>query len=479
MGPRRLSACLAFALAAVSPAAQGVATIGGCPMFPADNYWNTRVDNLPLHSSSAAWVNSVGPSTRLHPDWSNVLADGYGFTPAIVNSAQPGVPILFATAAGEAESDPGPYPIPPALATAGGRREVVVLESTNCLLFELYGAPSGSGWLADSAAKWDVRSNALRPEGHSSLDQAGLPVLQGLMRWEEVAAGEIAHAIRFTATNAWGRVALPGGGTAMKYLWPARHGSGDSTDETLPPMGARFRLRASFDISGFDPRTQIVLRAFKKYGLVLSSRGVNWYLQGVSDASWPDAVIDELRSIAGGNFEVVDTAPMMVNVNSAQAVQLDAPPPPPPASDDTFPPGGLPSGWIQPAGSDAAWVVANDAAFAGSLSLKSGFVAANQKSEIAYRSSFAAGNVSFARKVSGAASLQFHIDGVQQAAWSGDQDWAVVSFAIPAGIHTLMWRFVKGAASTSGSDAAWIDSVVLPARAKCRFPMGDRRCLVE
>jgi hypothetical protein len=141
----------------------------------------------------------------------------------------------------------------------------------------------------------------------------------------------------------------------------------------------------------------------------------------------------------------------------------------------------LPSGWVQPAGSNAAWVVANDAAFAGSLSLKSGFIAANQKSEIAYRANLAAGNITFARKVSsqaGAASLQFYIDGILQAAWSGDQDWALVAFAIPAGTHTLMWRFLSGATS-SGGDAAWIDSLVLPARAQCRFPVANRRCLAE
>jgi hypothetical protein len=485
MGLRRLSGYLALTIAAASPAIGAAPSFGGCLAFPADNYWNTRVDNLAVHPSSTAWVNSIGATARLHPDCCNVTGEPYGFSPTAVPGTQPLVPITYYPTSPVSESDPGPFPIPPALAVgryAGSSdREVVVVNAATCTLYELYGAPvsGGSSWIVDSSAKWDLRSNALRPEGHVSADRAGLPMLPGLMRWQEVAAGEIGHAIRFTASNIWGQVAGTG---AMKYLWPARHGVGTSTDETLPPLGARLRLKASFDISGFDARTQVILRAFKKYGIVLSSGGGNWYLQGDDDALWPDSVVAELRSIAGGEFEVVDTAPMMVNVNSGQAVQLDAPPPPPPAGDDTFPPGGVPSGWIQPAGSNAAWVVANDAAFAGSLSLKAGFIAANQKSEIAYRGNFAAGNVTFARKVSGqagAASLQFHIDGVQQAAWSGEQDWAVVAFAIPAGTHTLMWRFVKGAAGTSGSDAAWIDSVVLPARAKCRFPMGDRRCLVE
>ena len=157
-------------------------------------------------------------------------------------------------------------------------------------------------------------SNALRPDGWESGDHAGFPYLVGLLRYEEVAAGEIAHAIRITAHN-----------FSSLYLWPARHSSGTSADPSLPPMGARFRLKASFDISGFDARTQVVLRAFQKYGVVLASPGGDWFLQGVSDAGWPDAVINELRSIVGSNFEAVDTAPLMINVNSGQAVQL-APP---------------------------------------------------------------------------------------------------------------------------------------------------------
>jgi hypothetical protein len=485
MGLRRLSGCFALAFAAASPAIGAAPSFGGCPSFPADNYWNTRVDNLPLHPSSTAWVNSIGAATRLHPDCCNVIGEPYGFSPTAVPGTQPLVPITYYAGSPANESDPGPFPIPPALAL--GRhagtddREVVVVDASACALYELYGAPvsGGSSWIADSSAKWDLRSNALRPEGHVSADRAGLPMLPGLLRWQEVAAGEVGHAIRFTASNIWGRIAATG---AMKYLWPARHGVGTNTDETLPPLGARFRLKASFDIGGFDARTQVILRAFKKYGIVLSSGGGNWYLQGDDDAAWPDSVVDELRSVIGDNFEAVDTAPMMVNVDSGQAVQLDAPPPPPPAGDDGFPPGGLPSGWIQPAGSSAAWVVANDAAFAGSLSLKSGFIAANQKSEILYRANFAAGNVTFARKVSSQAGgdvLQFLVDGIAQATWSGEQDWALVSFAIAEGAHTLTWRYVKDGSSSAGSDAAWIDSVTLPARELCRFRMANGRCVVE
>lgn len=483
MGPHFRRACLAMALAIVAVDASGLPnTYAGCPLFPGDNYWNTRIDTLPVHPSSSAWVASVGNATRLHPDFSNALSDGFGFTPVAVQSNQPGVPIFFTNGAAQAQGDPGPYPIPPSLATPGGDREVVVLDATNCILFELYGQPNGTGgWIASGAARYDLRSHALRPAGHQSLDQAGLPVLQGLLRWEDVLGGTITHAIRFTASNAWG---MENG--AMKYLWPARHGSGTSSDPSFPPMGARFRLKAGFDISGFDARTQIVLRALKEFGMVLASRGGNWFLQGVSDSGWPDAVIDELRSITGAAFEVVDTAPLLIDVNSGQARQVVAPPPPPPppppgpvgGPEDGFPPGGMPEGWVQARDSSAPWVVANDAANGGSLSLKSGAVNAGQRSEVSYGGIFAAGTVAFARKVAGSSgTLEFLVDGRVQGSWTGDQEWATFRYALPPGTHTVSWRYVKTSASTS--DAAWVDSVTLPAIAPCRFRTLGGRCLTE
>jgi hypothetical protein len=478
MGPCLRTACFALVAASAAIPAWAAGTYAGCPLFPVDNYWNTRVDHLPVHESSAAWVASIGASTGLHPDWSNDLADGFGFTPVAVPSSQPGVPIFFSSAQGEAQSDPGPYPIPPALATPGGDREVVVLDRTNCILFELYGRPDGNGgWIAGSAARWDVRSNALRPDGHQSLDQAGLPVLQGLMRWEDVAAGEVTHAIRFTASNAWGRIGSPTG--QMKYLWPARHASGDSTNASYPPMGARFRLKSSFDISGFDARTQVVLRGLQRYGMVLSSRGGNWFLQGVSDPGWPDAVIDDLRAIDGDAFEAVETFGMLVDHNSAQAVQPGGGGPAA-GPEDGFPPGQVPPGWVQGPGSSAPWVVSNEA-FGGSLALKSGGVGAGQKSEVSYSAIFAAGEVTFTRRVEGGAAgtLQFVVDGVVQASWAGDQPWTSFTFALPGGTHTLSWRYAKGSAAPSGADAAWVDGVTLPALAPCRFRSVGGRCLTE
>ncbi|MGZ5105160.1 MAG: hypothetical protein ACXWHB_11910 [Usitatibacter sp.] len=318
----RIAAIAAFA-AAIVPA-HAAPTIGSCPVFPANNYWNTPVDTLPLHPSSATWVSSIGASAKLHPDWGNVLADNYGIPFATVNGSQPKVPITFPADGYADESDPGPFPIPPNAPIEGGSasdgdRHVIVVDTSACMLYELYYAfPIGGGasWSVFSSAKFDLRSNALRPATWTSADAAGLPIFPGLVRWDEVAAGEIAHAIRFTASAIWGREA-----GAPKFLWPARHNSGSSTDSSRPPMGARFRLKASFDISHFDARTQVILRAFKKYGLVLADGGSNWYFQGVSDTAWPDTVLDELKSIAGSNFEAVDTSVMQVDPNIAEAKQ--------------------------------------------------------------------------------------------------------------------------------------------------------------
>jgi hypothetical protein len=321
----RKAVLLAFLILASS--AHAAPTIGGCPVFPANNYWNTPVDTLPLHSSSATWVSSIGASTRLHPDWGNVLSDYYGIPFVTVAGTQPPVPITFDPDGYADESDPGPFPVPPGAPVEGGPsgdgdRHVIVVDTTNCKLYELYNAfpvGGGAGWRVFSSAKYDLRSNALRPAGWTSADAAGLAIFPGLVRWDEVAAGEIAHAIRFTANNIW---ASSGG--SPYWLWPARHWSGSSSNSSYPPMGARFRLKSSFDISGFDPRTQVILRAFKKYGMVLADGGSDWYFQGVSDTQWPDAVLDELKSIAGGNFEAVDTSVMQVNPDSGEARQAAA-----------------------------------------------------------------------------------------------------------------------------------------------------------
>ena len=321
-------ACAPLLMAAAAHAFAAPPTIGGCPVFPADNYWNTPVDELPVHASSAAWVTTVGNTSRLHADWGNVLADNYGIPFATVTAAQPLVPIVPDPVDDYSdESDPGPYPIPPDAPIEGGPastgdRHVLVVETTHCVLYELYNAMplnGGATWQASSFAKFPLTSNALRPSGWTSADAAGLPIFPGLVRYDEAAAGEIAHAIRFTAQSIWGRDASTGG---QKFLWPARHASGSNTTSTRPPMGARFRLKSDFVIpSTFNPLTQAILRAFKKYGLVLADAGSNWYFQGVSDTRWPSAVFSELGSVAGSNFEVVDTAPLQIEPDSARALQ--------------------------------------------------------------------------------------------------------------------------------------------------------------
>jgi hypothetical protein len=350
MSARPQLAAAAFLAAAAIASAQAGPTLGGCPVFPADNYWNTPVDGLPVHASSATWIATIGASTKLHPDWGNVLADNYGIPFATVGAAQPAVPIVFPSEGYGDESDPGPYPIPSDAPIEGGAsgdgdRHVIVVDTGRCMLYELYYAfPLGgaSGWSAYSAAKWDLRSNALRPDTWTSADAAGLPIFPGLVRWDEVQAGEIDHAIRFTASRIWGSA-----NGRSYYLWPARHASGSSTDSTRPPMGARFRLKASFDISHFDARTQVILRAFKKYGLVLADGGSNWYFQGVSDTHWPDQVLDELKSIDGGNFEAVDTSSLEIDANSGAARQSS------PVS--TVNVQGL--WWKSPAASESGWGV--------------------------------------------------------------------------------------------------------------------------
>ena len=343
----------ALAIAGLATHAFAAASIGGCPVFPANNYWNTPVDTLPLHASSDAWVNSIGATASLHPDWGNVLADNYGIPYATVDGSQPKVPITFPADGYGDESDPGPMPIPANAPIEGGAasdgdRHVLVVDTTNCILYELYYAfPllgfGGTSWSVYASAKFDLGSNALRPAGWTSADAAGFAIFPGLVRYDEVAAGEIAHAIRFTAARIWGKNA----DGSPKYLWPARHWSGSSTDSTRPPMGARFRLKSSFDISRFDARTQVILRAMKKYGLVLADAGSNWYFQGVSDTRWPDLVFEELKSIAGSNFEAVDTSVMQVDPNTAEAKQAGG------SSSTSYQ--GL--WWKSPANSESGWGV--------------------------------------------------------------------------------------------------------------------------
>ncbi len=287
-------------------------------MFPADNVWNTRVDWLPVHARSAAYINSIGFNTGLHPDFGAGEWDGgpIGIPYTTVPGTQPDVDIVY-TDYGD-ESDPGPFPIPAAPPIEGGPdsdgdRHVLVVDTDNCMLYELfYSWPQEDGsWEASSGAAYDLNDHALRPAGWTSADAAGLPMLPGLARYDEVAAGAIRHALRFTADS-----------TQKKYVWPARHHASDITDPDVPPMGQRFRLKGSFDVSGYSPQVQIILNALKVYGLILADNGSDWYINGVPDPGWDDeTLVDELATVKGHDFEAVDSSLLIIDANSGQARQ--------------------------------------------------------------------------------------------------------------------------------------------------------------
>lgn len=284
--------------------ASGSPIIGGCDVFPANNAWNTPIDTAPRHSRSGAIIATINANggTRLHPDFGeNPL---YGIPYVVVPAGQPQVPITY-TAYGD-ESDPGPFPVPldapvEGGSSAGGDRHVLVVQSGTCQLFELYRAfRSGSGWAADSGARFDLGSNALRPLGWTSADAAGLPILPGLVRYDEVAAGEIRHAIRVTFSR-----------TRSKYILPATHFASSNDDPNLPPMGLRLRLRASFDVTAFTGQSRAIAEAMQRYGLIVADNGSNWYFQGAPDPGWDDDDLNQLKTIEGSAFEVVDTGPVL------------------------------------------------------------------------------------------------------------------------------------------------------------------------
>ncbi len=290
-------------------------SIAGCPVFPADNIWNVPVDGLPVDVNSDAYVASIGEDENVHPDFGSGTWEGepIGIPYVVVSGDQPLVPISFDY---EDESDPGPYPIPPDAPIEGGPdsdgdRHIIVLERDNCILYEVYFAwPDGEGgWWAGSGAVYDLNSHALRPDEWTSADAAGLPILPGLIRYEEILAGEINHAIRVTAPD-----------TRQSYIWPARHFASDLTGMQYPPMGQRFRLRADFDISGFSPEVQIILAALKKYGMILADNGAPWFISGAPDERWDnETLVDELHEVPGWAFEAVDVSSLMVSPDSGQA----------------------------------------------------------------------------------------------------------------------------------------------------------------
>ncbi len=303
------------------------AAVGGCPLFPANNVWNYDISRLPVHPNSANFVAAIGLSSHLHPDFGAGLYNGgpIGFPYVVVPGSQPYVAVSFGYAG---ESDPGPYPIPPNAPIEGGSqssgdRHVLVVDSGTCKLYEMYASyPQGNGsWHAGSGAVWNLNSDALRPAAWTSADAAGLPILPGLVNYDEVAAGAINHALRFTVSA-----------TQNTFLWPARHQASSSSDLNLPPMGLRFRLKASVNISSFSRTNQIILTALKHYGMFVADNGSSWYLSGTSDNRWNNDDLHTLNSIPGSDFEVVDESALQMNANSAQVAGSPSFPPSPTVS---------------------------------------------------------------------------------------------------------------------------------------------------
>ena len=272
-------------------------TIGPCPFFPADNPWNEDVRSLPVDPKSDTYVASIsaGGKRFLHADFGGNGA--YGI-PYVVTSTAPAVPITY-NEYGD-ESDPGPFPIPvDAPIESGSDAHVLAVDTRSCTLFELYHASrSGSGWVAGSGAKFDLRSDRLRPDTWTSADAAGLPILAGLVRYDEVSAGEIRHALRFTVDR-----------TQNGFIHPATHQAGTSND-SLPPMGLRLRLKATFDLTPFHGQARVVLTALQRYGMIVADNGGSWFISGATDTRWNDDDLNQLKTVPGSAFEAVQTGPI-------------------------------------------------------------------------------------------------------------------------------------------------------------------------
>ncbi|HEY6567972.1 MAG TPA: hypothetical protein VI341_10690 [Actinomycetota bacterium] len=282
-------------VAAARPAPLGSVPGTSCAVFPADNVWNMDISRLPVHRKSVTWKKAMhSGGTDLHPDFG---PPSYGIPFDVVDAAHVDVAVDFTY---DDESDPGPYPFGPDITIEGGSgssgdRHAIMVDQDTCTLYELFAARwNGGDPSAGSGAVFDLDSNGLRPAGWTSADAAGLPIFPGLVRYDEVEAGAIEHAIRVTADC-----------TSRSYLWPARHQAG-SSDRRCPPMGARFRLRSSFGTAGYSDEAKVVIRAFKRYGMIVADNGSDWYFQGTVDDRWTNDLMDELKSIPASRFVAVD-----------------------------------------------------------------------------------------------------------------------------------------------------------------------------
>jgi hypothetical protein len=276
------------------------ASLHGARLFPADNPWNTDISQMPVNPNSDALIRSIGVEKNLHPDFGTVYEGAPNGIPyVVVPGDQPKVRVQFQYAD---ESDPGPYPVPKDAPIEGGPkstgdRHVLMIDRDNWKLYELFASypqPDGT-WKAGSGAIFDLNSNALRPEGWTSCDAAGLPVFPGLVRYDEVMEQkEIRHALRFTVTR-----------SRHAYVAPARHYASSHTDANLPPMGMRVRLKASVDLKPYPAPARVILTALQRYGMIVADNGGDWFLNGAPDPRWNDEGIQTMKAIKGRDFEVV------------------------------------------------------------------------------------------------------------------------------------------------------------------------------
>jgi hypothetical protein len=322
------SVLIAATGAASAPAATSRSTasprpISGmhCTVFPSDNVWNTNISRLPVNRHSAAWLRHIGRSDDLHPDFgsSGVRSAPYGIPITVVSGSHPKVHVKFQYSS---ESDHVRYPLGSDTRIEGGRhasgdRHAIVVDKATCVDYETYATRHTSdGWTAGSGAVWPLASNRLRdkphlrlgPNGLTSADAAGLPMLAGLLRPNEVKAGYVGHAIRFTAPV-----------SSKHFIWPAEHEAGSKASLAYPPMGARFRLKAEFPIAHYSRDTRVVLRAMKTFGLILADNGSSWYFQGAASNHWSNTMIEELKTIPARAFQAVDESSLEISAHSGKA----------------------------------------------------------------------------------------------------------------------------------------------------------------
>jgi hypothetical protein len=299
-----LAAATAALAVAIPASGRPVEGAPKCRIFPASNHWNLRVDKLPVLPNSDAMVRGIGADDTLHPDFGSGTYEGrpIGIPFTTVSKRQKPLKVTFDYAD---ESDRKRYPIPRNAPIEGGRssdgdRHVIVVDRDRCILYELYATyplNGGASWRAGSGAIFNLRSNKVRPAGWTSADAAGLPILPGLARFEEVRAGKIDHALRFTVSR-----------SRRAYIYPARHFASSHTDPDLPAMGQRLRLKASFDTSGYPRQARVVLNALKRYGMIVADNGSDWYISGAPSKGWDNDELNALKRVEGSNFEVVDTS---------------------------------------------------------------------------------------------------------------------------------------------------------------------------